>query len=640
MTINEFDNPTEVIPVIAADTETHTYIDGVRVSSDELRKMGETLGEAFFREHGYVHCYAYLVSDGRRFACFETFDEFTDFCAMHMVAVVWWYNAKFDFAILDWQLLSKGWTLHPEKKGVDCSYSSLHGDTGARYSLTLRKARKIRKNKSVVHATKHLDFCNLFGGGLGSCLKAFDVRDFDGNPIRKRSMDYQGDVDENAVEYMRVDVIGLYHLVRIAGEWLRDNLGINILGKKPEAMTAGGIAKKLMLRQIYQCTDDRYNARKFRVCHRVTPEIDAEMRKHWLYRGGVVVLNPRYANVYGDKTLYKYDANSMYPARMIDMPDIYGLPIRVSKTLFDRMTHAERDGFVIIYQITRCSGALRENMVPVWYNPVSRKYDARVAYNMLGYAYYMFKEEFDELTHWYDLDAEINTVLLFRKREFTGMREFITHVYGLKTDGKRERNPIKTMFGKLLCNSSYGKFAQNPHTITTERRLDESGACRLFETGEEISEDCIMSVILGAWVTMSARVNLLSTIRKTCPNVARDFVYCDTDSIATLVPMDDTDDIKLGAYKCEGVFSRWKYIAPKAYFVARENEDGIDGWEIEIHSKGVNIESIREELKKANAQNPDALDKIFVIGRKFASLKGLNIKGGKALIPLPKYLVK
>lgn len=639
--INEFEKD-EILPILAADTETHTLIDGVLVSSEELEELGNKMPESFFREHCTVHCYAWLVSDGRRMAWLESFEEFTLFCAEHKTRCVWWYNAKFDFAIIDWHLLTSGWVQNEGKKGIDRSYKSLHSAQGARYSLALHKAYGEGK-KPHVHCTTHYDFCNIFGGGLAACLKDFDVRDFDGNPVRKLTMDYQGDPeDPEAIAYMRNDVLGLYHLWRTAGAWLKDELGIDILAPKPQAMTAGGIAKKVMLRFLYGRGDDRENAKYFRVCHRMTADLDAELRNHWLYRGGLTFLNPAFENVSGTAPLHKYDVNSMYPSKMRDMPDIYGRPHEIPRETWDKWSDKERAAWVPILVIEELKGRVRDGMCGVWYDPYTRKFTDEVDFPAYGRHMLIFADEFTELSRWYDWETvSAERVLIFRKRKFERMPEFVDWIYRLKTEGKRTKAKVKEKFGKLLCNSCYGKFAQNPHTITTERRLDESGACRLYDIGEEVSESSIMSVVIGAYITSRARINLLETIRATCKRPADTFVYCDTDSIATLDEIRDTDPYTLGAYKYEGTFERWKFIAPKAYYTA--THDG-EKWAYDIHSKGVNIASIEREFERVatetGKQDPDTLEKIFVRGYKFSSLKGINVRGGKALIPLKKYLAK
>ena len=90
----------------ASDTETFTYIDGVKVSNDDLIRLGKTHNQAFFRQHASVRVWAWQFSNGKNFFVTNDFDEYIEFLCEHKVKAVWFYNAKFDFAQIDYQLLS------------------------------------------------------------------------------------------------------------------------------------------------------------------------------------------------------------------------------------------------------------------------------------------------------------------------------------------------------------------------------------------------------------------------------------------------------------------------------------------------------------------------------------------------------
>ena len=83
----------------ASDTETFTYIDGLKVSNDDLLRFGKTHNQAFFRQHAQF-------SNGKNFFVTNDCDEYIEFLCEHKVKSVWFYNAKFDFAQIDYQLLT------------------------------------------------------------------------------------------------------------------------------------------------------------------------------------------------------------------------------------------------------------------------------------------------------------------------------------------------------------------------------------------------------------------------------------------------------------------------------------------------------------------------------------------------------
>ena len=92
----------------------------------------------------------------------------------------------------------------------------------------------------------------------------------------------------------------------------------------------------------------------------------------------------------------------------------------------------------------------------------------------------------------------------------------------------------------------------------------------------------------------------------------------------------------MGKLKDEGTYTAAKYLAPKTYFVAHETGAG---WEYELHTKGVPIKTVAAEINTETTPE-EVSEKIFRAGRKFVCLAGLNVIGGKALVPVEKYLCR
>ena len=173
----------------------------------------------------------------------------------------------------------------------------------------------------------------------------------------------------------------------------------------------------------------------------------------------------------------------------------------------------------------------------------------------------------------------------------------------------------------------------------------DTGCVRYEVTGTSEEERSRMSVLDGALVTAFARCYILSKIREICPNPSKDFVYIDTDSIHCFKKYKEADDKALGALKCEMITARCKYLLPKTYVDIEEiGEDGKIPLEaLEIHSKGINVRAIYDDLVTPCA-NPyiefERLNKRFSFGQKFTCLQAMNVKGGKALVPVEKYLAR
>ena len=643
MLYNDF--PEGIRPIwLACDTETHTYIKGHLVTEEQLLLLGKKHPLSWFRENATVHTYAYSFSDGRHLAICETWQEFLDFCTTTTnIKSVWFYNSKFDFANIDYQMLTDGWISQDRGRLTHKRFNSLHSDFGARYSLKLCHNYRDAGRHEKTHVWTMYDFMNIFGGGLKALLEKFNVTDFDGNTIRKSTMDYQTEkLTENDIDYIRNDTAGLYHLIRIADDFLKTEIGYTITGAKPEIITAGGLGKRVLLDTLYGTGDYKNDIRLFQRQHCVDITVDRFYRTHNLYRGAITFLNPRYCNRVQIKPMYRYDVNSMYPHKMATMPDIVGYTRTLSYDEY-KATY-DPENYVYILDIKSMRGKTKPNMLPLFYDPLYREYRDIMDFNTNSKSdtIMFFDFEFKEFSEWYDFDADIVRVLRFEGRKNTKYADFVNRFYKMKSDAKREKNPIKESFAKLLLNSTYGKLAENPCKVQTHREIDEETKAVRLVTDETITDETsILSVIQGAIITAMGRVSLMQAIREICPNPDRDFVYCDTDSVHSITPAPNTDPYTLGAFKDESTppFTFWKYLAPKTYIDGRE----INGkMQYDIHTKGVPTRVVYKAITDENEDfiSKREIDDLFSTKSKFQCLAGINIIGGKALIPTMKQLCR
>ncbi len=658
MIYNDFE--TKARPVwLAADTETYTYIDNVLVSEEELNNLGKRHNLAWFRQHARVKVYAWLLSDGKHFAFLETFNEFVEFMCKHKIKAVWWYNAKFDFAQIDWQLLSgesgEIWQIsgNSEDEGKDennsknATFISLHGDKGQRYSLKLwheykGRGRKEDRHKHV-HSFTNYDFCNIFGGGLKANLEAFNVVDFDGNPVRKLEMDYQqntsadGTYTEDALAYMKVDVVGLYHLIRIADEFCDKHFKIHLAGKKPAVMTAGGLAKMQLLKALYKYDNSKLNKVKFNSEYYMTLDLDKYFRDTKLYEGGICLVNERYQNKLIEAPFYRYDVNSMYPAQMDKMPALKGKPLVLTPAEYAKFKN--KQDYEVIIELTSYQALMNDKMMPFMRDYNTGDFAKNIYFNSeeLGFKKCFFMREFELYQKIYDIAFTASKYILYKKLVDKGYTNFVQTYYKMKAQAKAEHNAPMKMFAKLLLNSAYGKLAERAAREKTHREYDEeNNAIRLVHDGEEVDANSLLSVVQGALVSCMGRCTLIQYSLDICKgDLAKNFIYCDTDSVHTFTLYDKCDDYELGAMKLEAACKAGKWLAPKTYF-----EIGIDDVE-ELHTKGLPIKTIYKYAKENNIKiNAKGLDSLFKAGAKYQALSGINITGGKALIPIDKELCK
>ena len=616
--------------ILAGDTETKLYYNDKLLTDDEVYEYYKVNGQAWVKDNIEVKCYALMLSDGENFVLFQNVEDFLTACAMFNVKRVFWYNAKFDFAIFDYFFLTNGWTEIEERKEEnkqkyrklqDKTYQSLNGDYGQRYQMRVWKAYTNRRSQRKVHNFKMLDVCNIFGGGLKANLESFDIRDHNGEKVRKLEMDYVNADIEQDIQYMVNDTKGLYLLAEKIDSVIAEQTGLSLFGG--DYMTAGGLAKRALLQEMFQST----KWKNVNLLHKFFPmslEADREYRQYNLYRGGLCIVNPLKRGVV-QHNIYKYDVNSMYPAQMREMLYPVGKPEHIS--FCDNVPNC-----VYIYKIEHFRGKLKSKMCPAWHDTLTGEFTNEI---IEPDAMYIWKEELDELSNWYDYTYELLDVLKFDGKTPKGAVSYIDKFYAIKCNSK---GSVKAG-AKLFLNSAYGKWAQRPDVVRCKYVLSENGRYVHLQKEETTSdENSLMSVVVGSRITMLARVTLLKYIREICKgDVAKNFIYCDTDSVHSLCKFDDTDPKALGKMKCEGVYASGLYLAPKTYLMYDELSGEEERKQYSVHCKGVNTNVVAKEVAKAKTFD-EACD-IFVPNKLFRCLAGLNVKGGKALIYVDKMIL-
>lgn len=629
--------------ILTADTEAVTLFDGEVVPEAWLKAWtlhrNPATGKAPTRAEIYrrvsVKVYAWQISDGRYFCICDDFEEFcATICAL-AGKVVWWYNAKYDFANIDAHVLAtKDWKRHTGGRLCGKSFDSLHGRQGQRYQYRISYPYRDRQRRQGHHQFKMLDFCNILGGGLGNLLKDLDVRDFDDVPIRKTTMEYQStEITAERIEYMRNDVIGLFHAVRTFGEYLAESSGINILSIKPEVMTAGGIAKRDLINNTVAGKDYADRLANFKCSHWMNAGLDSILRVGCLYRGGVSMVNPKFRGKplkVGDinpatgeviTQIWRGDVNSEHPASMSDGSDLYGRPERVpAREWYD----CPESGYTYIIHFTELNGEMRAHKLPFFYDPERGEYVERFE----GITnIFIFAMEFERLGDWYSLDGEADYCYRVPTRTIPAITRFIEGGYTLKAEGKRAGRKVVEKYAKIRLNSAYGKYGECPIKQKSHYEINaETGVVHLVDDGTEIDESALMSVIQASWITAKSRRLLMDYCDAVSNYRPGDYIfYVDTDSVHTCAPVwGGCDAYTLGGLKNEtpeGV-SACVYLAPKTYV-------DIVGGIPEFHTKGIRAKDIAEYFSGADVAD---ILRQFKPGLEVPTLGGLNVPGGKALL--------
>lgn len=610
--------------IAAGDTETKLYYNNELLTEERAAELVRDNGQQWAKENIEVRAYAFILAVGEACCIFTCIEDFLTACASLNVKIVVWYNAKFDFSIFDYYFLINGWELadeHIRKKErygklKGKTYSSLDGNFGQRYQMQIWQDYVNVKNLRKVHKFKMIDICNICAGGLAKNLISWDIKDSNGNEIRKLKMDYVADDIERAAEYMTVDGVGLYFLAVKIDETFKTVTGYSLFAG--DYMTAGGLAIKTLLHYMYLRKTPKADKTAFKKEFLMSPELDKKCRDMHLYLGGRCCVNP-YKRGVVQRNIYKYDVNSMYPDKMRNM--LY--PVGRGKVLKNGET--PKSNKLYVYCISGLVGRVKPDKIPFFMDFTTKKYEETLTQDE---PFLIWREELEELQKWYDLAFTVDYIVEYDAKQSTGAHAFVDTFYNIKNTTKG----AKKLAAKLILNSSYGKLAQRIEREKVFYTLSESGNYARLQHGEiEIDKGAMLSVLVGSRITALARVQLMQYIRYICKeNVKDNFIYCDTDSVHALTEFNDTDEKALGKMKNEGVFKYGLYLAPKSYLL--QSYEG----EYEVHTKGVNTDVVKDSLK---GKTMTEATEIFTANKTFRCLCGMNCKGGKALIYIDKMIL-
>ena len=650
---NDYSKPLHAC-TFAIDTETLTYFDGhiydnkslfkkiARLSNDERRKR-------IFNKVWSWQCY----DEYNGFFMTNDFMTWLDYQCKCRYQFGWCYNATFDFAQIDYKLLCeyadlfKPHTKGKDTKGQAWTYQSLHNDMGARYAYKLWIEYRNENRHKYVHAVEYRDFMKLVVGGLGKLLEDLDIRDNDGNEIRKLKMDYQAieptleALNDDDIAYCENDVKGLYFAVKKVNETIeaQSNGECHIFGEDTNLMTAGGFAKRELLRSMYPNLKTQYRLKRYQKQHPITADQDAYLREKYLYRGGISYVNEKYRGKLIMQTMYRYDVNSEYPYAMSQIRDLVGKPFKITLNEWLKKPKADKDNYECAYLLTSVMGRVKPDKVGLWYNPFKKCYQDVI--DEEG-EHLIFERELNEISQWYDdFEFTCEYVILWKRGDYA-YRQFVLDNYAVKEKASKDKNVTLKTTAKLKLNSSYGKLAERLLRTLCHYELNEdTGAIHCVKDGEEDSEVSRMNVAIGALITSFARTFIMRKIREiTKGNVKEYFIYIDTDSVHSLMKYDDAEAYKIGGLKCEMVCDACKYLLPKTYVdIGKINKGYVGIKDFEIHSKGINIFSITSKFKGKRVA-VKTLDKAMSFGAKYKVLVAMNVKGGKVLLPTYKYLAR
>ena len=320
------------------------------------------------------------------------------------------------------------------------------------------------------------------------------------------------------------------------------------------------------------------NPKRFRkIFPLLSEEEDQFIRK--AYRGGWVYANPDYAGETQGAGI-SYDVNSLYPSVMASC-DGEVLPFGKPVPFVGRPEPDEL--YTLWIARLRCVFRVKQNHLPciqlkgnLSFLPTEYILDSKeeVFLTITNVDWELINRQYDvEVTEWVGGYKFKGSRTLFRG--------YVSKWIETKNQATEDGNKGLRQIAKLMLNSLYGKFASRLDVRSRKPVLDEHGVVKYEDLDPDTRDGVYLPV--GCFVTAWARFKTVTTAQ----SLGTRFLYSDTDSVKVLglePPRMKIDDIRLGWWKDEGHFSRFKALRAKTYMAEYETEEG---GKLEIHVAGM-----------------------------------------------------
>lgn len=465
---------------------------------------------------------------------------------------IYFHNLKFDGSFIINMLLECGFKLQQNdniKLLKQKELSTLITDRGQFFKISIKNP----KNKFV----NYMDSLKVIPFGADKIAKDFDLS------CSKGKIDYNKPRPEGYVatakeiEYVRTDT-------QIIAEALNHMFGLG-----HTAMTLSSCAYNDYKSMTPKGDWDRWFGEWETNCDL---ELDRAIRK--AYRGGFCFANPKYVNKSIKQPTYYNDVNSLYPYVMSNFAMPYGIPVPFEGEYVKDSEHP--------YYIQKIAVdmSVKDGGIPCIINTNTQKGNSRYIIDTLEQSFSgcglieltVTGQDMDLIYKNYNIHhIEFKGGWKFKVNNnmFT---KYVQKYYKMKKEADKSGNRVKRTIAKLFLNSLYGKFGQNPKRAKKYPKLGEDGKIRLkydVECDENEPKYNISKKFnylpVAVFVTAIARWKIVNDIL----TIGIDnWVYTDTDSIVTLVPLPTNmvDEVKLGKYKIEHIMQKFKTLGQKTYY--------------------------------------------------------------------------
>ena len=493
--------------------------------------------------------------------------SFIDYTETLGDVVIYFHNLSFDGEFILWFLLENGYEYDEEIKN-DKTFRSIIDETGSIYSITIKH--------NVKAITEFRCSYKLFPKSISDIGKLVGIEKLNETHNYEEIKNYHSieELPEEEIKYITNDVRIMVELIKYLQE------------KGVKGITMSTSAYKNWLK-------DKYTLCKNQMKKDTNEEIVEIVRKS--YRGGITKVNPKYAGIEFNDVI-SFDVNSLYPSVMYENP----MPIGEGK-IYKSVEEGRNDNrhlFIIVAFVQYAQ--VRTGMHAFIGNTSGFSYARKYSYDdvLENKMVYLWLDEFNLFKLVYDGQYEILKVVGWKKANFV-FNNYIDRWYKVKENA---RNDVERSLAKLMLNSLYGKFGMNDSRIT---KLPVGvGDTIIYHTLDNNTTYYYKEI--ASYITSKARCKLASFMNRCGDN----FLYCDTDSVYYIgheipdVFKDVVDSKKLGYWKYEGHYTRFKALKAKCYL--KQLDDGtierrIAGCPKEC-AELINFDNFAPQLKLTNAK--------------------------------------
>lgn len=499
----------------------------------------ETTSENQFKLEGKTRVYLWQSKslDGKESELGLTIKEYVDYLSsLQKDKIVYFHNLSFDGSFILWYLLENNYEYKEQVlyEREPKTFETLIDDGNIYYAIKM-----IHNDNTFTEfrcSYKLLPYSLKKIGQIVGVDKLDETHDY--NEIK--NFGYLYEVPQEEIDYIENDT----EILRLAIIKLRE------LGIKDVTISTSAYKSWRMKRYLFSRN------------HLIKPsseEINQIVDKS--YRGGLTKINERYRDIEIEDVI-SLDVNSLYPYIMVSnsFPTGEG---KMFNSVEDAINENYQKRIIVVY---------------IKYVKVKEGYHSFIG-QFKGFSYgsykyedelentylYLWEEEYNLFKLVYEGDTYIQKVVGFKKYEYV-FNEYIEEWHNRKETATTE---TEKELAKLMLNSLYGKFGMNdvrsskiPLTIENDKII--------YELKE--SETIYYYRPIASYITSQARVKLATAIQL----LADRFIYCDTDSIylkGSEIPTDilDVGEHKIGQWKYEGHYKRFKGLKAKCYLVEKDN---------------------------------------------------------------------